>query len=1033
MFSNCYIRGFVFAKLLFLVIAFSVAAIAQSGSVDLTFNAVPTNPLPTDSTFQQIVQPDGKIIVYNAPSMFVNGELRSGMFRLNTDGSTDTTFAYNNEGGVGINNIMLAPDGKIVVAGTASPNHAKMIRLNSDGSVDNSFSVFIGASGPPEFTGNVFILNAILPDGRVIATHKSWGNIQGTWYSYSMNRYTANGSSDFGFVSPNLEGGHLVTTSALIEQIPDGRFYLSITSRSHLGGFINISRRFGDGTVDPTYTAYSATFSSSGFLSIEDLSAASDGDLLAAGVFVQTAPGFPPQQQLRRFLPNGSPTPGFSSPLVFLASRVHQLPDGKILYSAAGGTASSALMRLEANGSVDSTYVLDPVVTSIRNTWQVGPMNQPVFLAVTAAGPRLVRLLADGAIDPNFNVHLAVQGSASQVAVQSDGKVIVAGSFLAMNGVARGRIARLNADGSLDTTFDPGTGFSNFGPNQLLIQPDGKIVAVGAFTNYNGTPVTRAVRINTDGSIDSTFSVNIPGSAGLDCVALQPDGKILIGGGFSTVNGISRTGVARLTSTGELDTSFDSVLAAPVNVFQIKLEPDGKIMVGGLFAVNGISRNNVVRLQSDGAVDPTFDAGPNAGSGFTVRTIDRQPDGKYVVTEGSDGRLLRRNNDGSLDATFTPPVFTLNNSSTGISSVFLLPQGGMLVSGAFDSVSGVPRSLLTRLRSNGTHDPSFMPNGASSTVRSFALYPEGKVMIAGQFTSVDNVPRLGVARINVPAFQRRTPFDFDGDGRADISVLRSSTNRWYELLSQTGAVVEETFGLAGDILAPADFDGDGITDEGIFRPSNGQWWYHSSVNGALVLNPFGGLGDIPRPSDFDGDGKADLVLFRPSTNTWFRFGSVSNHEVTPVVFGLSGDQPLVGDFDGDGKSDLAIFRPSNGDWWYAASSAGGAFRNVHWGQYGDIPVPADYDGDGKTDYAVYRPSQGGWYIYNSSNGSFTTTAFGISTDRPVAADYDGDGKADIAVFRPSTGIWYLLRSTSGFAGYQFGISTDTAIPGSLIP
>jgi hypothetical protein len=102
MFSNCYIRGCVFARLLFLIIAFSVAAIAQSGSVDLTFNAVPTNPLPTDSTFQQIVQPDGKIIVYNAPSMFVNGELRSGMFRLNTDGSTDTTFAYNNEGGVGI-------------------------------------------------------------------------------------------------------------------------------------------------------------------------------------------------------------------------------------------------------------------------------------------------------------------------------------------------------------------------------------------------------------------------------------------------------------------------------------------------------------------------------------------------------------------------------------------------------------------------------------------------------------------------------------------------------------------------------------------------------------------------------------------------------------------------------------------------------------------------------------------------------------------------------------------------------------------
>src|SRR5687768_15034981 len=111
---------------------FAAQVVAQSASVDLTFGPVPSNPLPTDTNFHQVIQPDGRILVYNAPSMFVNGVLRSGMFRLNPDGSTDTTFSYNNEGGVGITNVMVAPDGKIVLAGSAAPNHAKMIRLNSD-------------------------------------------------------------------------------------------------------------------------------------------------------------------------------------------------------------------------------------------------------------------------------------------------------------------------------------------------------------------------------------------------------------------------------------------------------------------------------------------------------------------------------------------------------------------------------------------------------------------------------------------------------------------------------------------------------------------------------------------------------------------------------------------------------------------------------------------------------------------------------------------------------------------------------------
>jgi uncharacterized delta-60 repeat protein len=689
-------------------------------------------------------------------------------------------------------------------------------------------------------------------------------------------------------------------------------------------------------------------------------------------------------------------------------------------------------VRLNTNGSIDNTYVLDPVVTSIINAIDIAPMNRPVFLANTAAGPRLVRLLETGAIDPTFTPSLGAASFVSTMAVQADGKIIVSGPFTSMNGVPRNRIARLNADGSIDTTFNPGTGLDSGGGARTALQSDGKILATTGGATYNGGAAD-LVRINPDGTRDESLVVTSAPSGSISAVAVQPDGKILIGGSFTSINGVTRTGVARLNPNGDVDPTFEAVLgySSTPSATRFVVEPTGKVMIAGFFtSVNGVNRNKVARLEANGALDVTFESSATVTIGI-VAALVRQPDGKYLIAE--DTRTLQRlDGNGARDTGFTPPSLGWGGSVGFIQSVLLQPDGTMLIGGQFDLVGGILRRNLTRLRANGAHDPSFMPNGTNDQVLTLVPYPGGKVMVGGFFTSIDNVSRMGIARINIPAVRTTTPFDFDGDGRADITVFRPSTNRWYEALS-TGPTIEETFGIAGDILAPADFDGDGKTDEAIFRPSNGHWWYKSSIDGSQVLNPYGGPGDIPRPSDFDGDGKADLVLFRPSNNTWYRYSSLDNQEVLPKVFGQAGDQPLVGDFDGDGRSDLAIFRPSNGDWWYSASSAGGAFRNVHWGQNGDIPVPADYDGDAKTDYAVYRPSDGGWYIYNSSNGSFTTTAFGTAGDRPVAADYDGDGRADLAVFRPSTGVWYLLRSTAGFAGYQFGISTDIAIPGSLIP
>lgn len=262
-----------------------------------------------------------------------------------------------------------------------------------------------------------------------------------------------------------------------------------------------------------------------------------------------------------------------------------------------------------------------------------------------------------------------------------------------------------------------------------------------------------------------------------------------------------------------------------------------------------------------------------------------------------------------------------------------------------------------------------------------------------------------------------TNFDFDGDGKADLSVRRPSDNTWYFLRTAAGYNGFQ-YGLSGDLQAPADYDGDGKTDVAVFRPSNGIWYVLGTTVGYFEVG-WGLAGDTPVPADFDGDGKADFAVYRPSNGTWYR--KFSSGPISNVQFGTSEDKPQIGDFDGDGKTDLAVMRPSDNTWYLLRTTLG--FAGQQWGLAGDIAVPADYDGDGKTDPAVFRPSEGTWYIAGSSSG-FWTRGWGLQGDVPVAADYDGDGKADAAVFRPSDATWYVFNSTAGIRISPFGANGD---------
>ena len=351
-------------------------------------------------------------------------------------------------------------------------------------------------------------------------------------------------------------------------------------------------------------------------------------------------------------------------------------------------------------------------------------------------------------------------------------------------------------------------------------------------------------------------------------------------------------------------------------------------------------------------------------------------------------------------------------------------QGSLAVStqGACDWTAAANQNFVSITSgSNGSGNGTVVYSVAQNTEAGSRL---ATLTIAGQnFT----IQQTGAVTNNSTA----TRFDFDGDGKANISVFRPSVGSWYISRSLSNSFYENSFGQAGDIPAAADFDGDRKTDIAVFRPSNGNWYYLNSSTGQFAAAQFGQVGDTPVPGDFDGDGRADISVFRPSNGTWFRINS-SNGQFVQVQFGQIGDIPIIGDFDGDAKSDVAVFRPANGAW-YVSRSSNNSFYTVNFGQSGDIPTAADFDGDGKTDVAVYRPETGIWYRTNSSTGAFFAEQFGMAEDKPAAADFDGDNRADLAVFRPSTGTWYLQRSTAGFLALQFGATGDNSIPTVTMP
>lgn len=332
-------------------------------------------------------------------------------------------------------------------------------------------------------------------------------------------------------------------------------------------------------------------------------------------------------------------------------------PDEKILvggrFTRFGDGPRRSLARLNPNGSVDDgfTAFTDGEVHALALQTDGKIFIAGEFGKVNdLARRRFTRLNPGGTVDSTFKPRVSVNREIRAALIQPDGKILIAGSFDMVTGTKQNRIARLNADGVRDIGFKPGTGSPAI-IWSLALQPDGKILAAGDFTSFDDQPFRRLVRLDSGGSVDPTFNFSDGANGQIFAVAVQRDGKILIGGDFTMVRGQERSHIARLNPDGSVDLRFNPGAGPNTGIRCLALQADGKILIGGIFtSVGGVSRNRIARLLPNGSLDAKFD--PGEGANEVIRWVGFESDGKILLVgafktfAGREyGRIARLNGD----------------------------------------------------------------------------------------------------------------------------------------------------------------------------------------------------------------------------------------------------------------------------------------------------------------------------------------------------------------------------------------------------
>ena len=673
----------------------------------------------------------------------------------------------------------------------------------------------------------------------------------------------------------------------------------------------------------------------------------------------------------------------------------------------------------------------------------------------------VTRLSASGVLDPTFASGGGTDATpVYDLALQPDGKIIAAGSFGNYNGTGRSNIARLNADGSLDSTFNPGSGADDI-VYAVLLQPDGKIVIGGAFTHYNGTAREYLARLNADGSLDNSFvGPDFASTSGwwVQTLAMQADGKILVGGEFYFTGGATfKSGLCRVTTTGALDASFSGLAegahtagntSSLLPVYKVVVQPDGKILAGGNFTgFNNTTQGHLVRLTSTGAIDGSF---TSATFDDAVNAIALLPDGKVVVGgkfanygATASSRLAKLSSAGALDTGFS----SAGGFGATVDDLELLPNGRVLLGGNFGQfqgstnnrpvwqlvpgLGGLPGTVQFASATASGLEGANTVLSVTRTGGSLGTLTVGYATVPGTATTADFTTTTGVLTwADGDSAAKTISVPITADGLAE-SVETFTVDLGQPLIGGAllGATTQATVSIqvGGAITASTDFNGDGKSDLIWSNDATGErslWLMNGTTFSSVVgLGTISSQWHIAATVDLNGDGKPDIVWQNMLTGerlVWLMNGATFSSSASLGV--APTDWKIVGaaDMNGDGKPDLLWSNTSTGErliWLMNGTtySSGVSLGTVptQW----TLAATGDFNADGNTDLVWQNLVTGACSVWLMSGTAFSSSvSLGtVSTQWRIAGtgDYNGDGKPDIVWQNVATGqrIVWLMNGT----------------------